>query len=390
MKQYKIGVIGAGFVGLSNAALLAQKHHVTLLDINESRIDLIKRWQSPIHDVELQQAFDQKQLLLYPTTNWNDFQGNFDFFVIATPTDYDPQTNYFDTKSVDSVIEQIVGLSDQAIIIIKSTLPIGYTEQSNKTYPNATIIFAPEFLREGQAFRDNLYPSRIIFGTNNHSMHYLAELWRDASLRPETPVLLTSPTEAEAIKLFANSYLAMRVAFFNELDTFAEQQGLTSKNLIEGIGLDPRIGNHYNNPSFGYGGYCFPKDTKQLLANYHSTPQQLIQAIVASNQTRKDWIVSRVLDQHVKTVGIYRLIMKQGSDNYRQSAILDIMNQLQQQGIQIIVYETLLTEIDSKFQLDNDLASFKSNSELIVTNRWDDELNDVRDKVYTRDVYKRD
>jgi UDPglucose 6-dehydrogenase len=390
MKQYKIGVVGAGFVGLSNAALLAQKHHVTLLDIDESRIDLIKRWQSPIHDVELQQAFDQKQLLLNPTTNWNDFQGNFDFFVIATPTDYDPQTNYFDTKSVDSVIELIVNLSSQAIIVIKSTLPIGYTEKSNKTYPKATIIFAPEFLREGQAFKDNLYPSRIIFGTSNHSMHYLAELWRDASLRPETPILLTSPTEAESIKLFANSYLAMRVAFFNELDTFAEQQGLTSKNLIEGIGLDPRIGNHYNNPSFGYGGYCFPKDTKQLLANYHSTPQQLIQAIVASNQTRKDWIVTKVLDQHVKTVGIYRLIMKQGSDNYRQSAILDIMNQLQQQGIQIIVYETLLTEIDSKFQLDNDLASFKSNSELIVTNRWDDELDDVRDKVYTRDVYKRD
>jgi UDPglucose 6-dehydrogenase len=221
-------------------------------------------------------------------------------------------------------------------------------------------------------------------------MHYLAELWRDASLRPETPILLTSPTEAEAIKLFANSYLAMRVAFFNELDTFAEQQGLTSKNLIEGIGLDPRIGNHYNNPSFGYGGYCFPKDTKQLLANYHSTPQQLIQAIVTSNQTRKDWIVSVILNKQVKTVGIYRLIMKQGSDNYRQSAILDIMNQLQQHGIQVIVYETLLTEIESNFQLNNNLESFKSQAELIVTNRWDNELEDVREKVYTRDVYKRD
>ena len=390
MKQYKIGVIGAGFVGLSNAALLAQKHHVTLLDINEERINLIKAWQSPIQDVELQRAFDQKQLLLHPTTNWNDVQGEFDFFVIATPTDYDPQTNYFDTTSVDQVIDQLVRLSSQAVIVIKSTLPIGYTSQKNEKYPNASILFAPEFLREGQAFKDNLYPSRIIIGTNNDSLRHLAELWRDASLRPETPILLTSPSEAEAIKLFANSYLAMRVAFFNELDTFAEQQGLTSKNLIEGIGLDPRIGNHYNNPSFGYGGYCFPKDTKQLLANYHSTPQQLIQAIVASNQTRKDWIVSRILNQHVKTVGIYRLIMKQGSDNYRQSAILDIMNQLQQQGIQIIVYETLLTEIESKFQLDNDLSSFKSNSELIITNRWDDELDDVRDKVYTRDVYKRD
>ena len=390
MKQYKIGVIGAGFVGLSNAALLAQNHLVTLLDINEERIGLIKQWKAPIHDNELQEVLDQKNLTLFPTTDWRDFQHDFDFFVIATPTDYNPQTNYFDTSSVDAVIKQIVSLSKQAVIVIKSTLPIGYTTKMNERYPDASIIFSPEFLREGQAFNDNLYPSRIILGTENASFAYLADIWRESSFKSDTPILITSPTEAEAIKLFANTYLAMRVSYFNELDTFAEQYGLSSKNLIEGIGLDPRIGNHYNNPSFGYGGYCFPKDTKQLHANYHSTPQNLIQAIVESNQTRKDWIVSVILSKQIKTVGIYRLVMKHGSDNYRQSAILDVMNQLQQSGIKVIVYETLMSEIDDAFTLNNDLPSFKSQSELIVTNRWDDELNDVRDKVYTRDVYKRD
>jgi UDPglucose 6-dehydrogenase len=390
MKMYRIVVIGGGFVGLSNATLLAQYHHVTLLDINPERIDLIRQWKSPIHDNELQEVLDQKNIELYPTTSWLDVNKTFDLFVISTPTDYDPETNYFDTSSVDSLIEKINQEFSKPVIVIKSTLPIGHTAKMNQKYPEATIVFSPEFLREGQAFKDNLYPSRIIVGSSKLGNDYLADIWKNASLKPETPVLMTSPTEAEAIKLFANSYLAMRVAYFNELDTFAEQQGLSSTHLIEGIGLDPRIGMHYNNPSFGYGGYCFPKDTKQLLANFHDTPQKLIQAIVESNQTRKEWIASVIISKKVKTVGIYRLVMKQGSNNYRQSAILDIMNQLQYSGIQVIVYEPLMSEVDSQFKLIQDLGVFKLQSELIVTNRFDNEIQDVREKVYTRDVYSKD
>jgi UDPglucose 6-dehydrogenase len=390
MKKMDICVIGAGYVGLSNAVLLAQKHYVTLIDIDESRIKMIKQGQSPIHDVDLQNALDKRNLLLNPTAKWSDVRNNCDFFVIATPTDYDPQTNYFNTKSVDSVIAQVVELSDQAIIVVKSTLPIGYTDHLNNIYPKATIMFAPEFLREGQAFKDNLYPSRIILGTSNDSMYFIAEVWKDLSLAPEVPILLASPAEAEAIKLFANSYLALRVAFFNELDTFAEYQGLRSNVLIEGIGLDSRIGNFYNNPSFGYGGYCFPKDTKQLLANFEGIPQRLIQATVESNIVRKRFIVKSILKRNVRVIGIYRLVMKNGSDNYRESAVLEIIDLLAEEGIEILVYEPYLTSSIDKTSVIVNLNLFKHKSDLIIANRWSEELNDVRDKVYTRDLFMRD
>ncbi len=390
MKNYRIGVIGAGYVGFSNACLLAQNHHVILLDINEERIQKIRQWQSPIHDPELQQLLNQKTLHLAATTTWDELKGDVDFYVIATPTDYDPLTDSFNTQSVDDVIHRIVSMHFDATIVIKSTLPVGYTVKKNKEHPDANIVFSPEFLREGQAFRDNLYPSRIVIGTDNENNRYLGSVWRDLSLNKDVNVVITKPTEAEAIKLFANSYLAMRVAFFNELDTYAEQYNLSSKDLIDGLGLDPRIGSHYNNPSFGYGGYCFPKDTKELLATFKDTPQKLIQAIVEANDTRKTVIADRIVKTGAKTIGIYRLIMKHGSDNYRQSAILDIIELLIKQGLHVVVFEPFIVTEDFHLPLMADLEEFKKTSELIVTNRWDDALKDVKEKVYTRDLYTRD
>ncbi len=387
----KIAVVGAGYVGLSNAVILAQHHEVAILDINAARIEQVARGESPIVDAELQDYLAHHELSLTATTDPAQTYENAEFVVVATPTDYDPHSNFFNTSSVESVTDAALAARPDATIVVKSTVPVGFTERLRKDHPGASILFSPEFLREGRALYDNLHPSRIVVGDRGEAGRRFADLMVEGALEEKIPVLLTEPTEAEAIKLFANTYLALRVAYFNELDTYAATRGLDSAQIIEGVGLDPRIGSHYNNPSFGYGGYCLPKDTKQLLANYENVPQNLIGAVVDANRTRKDFIAEDILRRGPQTVGVFRLIMKSGSDNFRESSIQGILRRLEAKGVKVIVWEPALdADAFDGATVVRDLTDFKAQSDVIVANRWNPELADVADKVYTRDIYGRD
>ncbi|HEA3288734.1 TPA: nucleotide sugar dehydrogenase [Pasteurella multocida] len=384
----KITIAGAGYVGLSNAVLLAQHHNVILLDIDQNKVDLINNKKSPITDKEIEDFLQNKSLTMMATTDKEVALKNADFVIIATPTDYNTETGYFNTSTVEAVIEQTLSINPQATIIIKSTIPVGFTENMREKFNTPNLIFSPEFLREGKALYDNLYPSRIIVGSTSYQAKVFADMLTQCARKKDVTVLFTHNTEAEAVKLFANTYLAMRVAFFNELDTYASLHHLNTKDIINGISTDPRIGTHYNNPSFGYGGYCLPKDTKQLLANYADVPQNLIEAIVKSNETRKRFITHDVLNKKPKTVGIYRLITKSGSDNFRASAILDIMPHLKENGVEIVIYEpTLNQQAFEDYPVINQLSEFINRSDVILANRSEPDLNQCSHKIYTRDIF---